>query len=187
MAIGISRGALDVAVMAHGNQHFRVSDQVFELDFVDLVYDLRASSVAIGLLDFLQLAGDYLLQLFVAGKDFFQLGDVLADGLQFLDDFVDGKLREAVELQLENSIDLDGSKAESRRAAGGFAFDGGELVLAAVELDALEFPGLTVFGDGDGLLGEILEQVFLGFGAACGPANDADDVIEMIERDLIAD
>ena len=53
----------------------------------------------------------------------------------------------------------DGSEAESG-AACGFSFDGAELVLAAIELDAGEFVGLAVFGDGDVLLGEIFEQVF---------------------------
>src|SRR5258707_9116801 len=68
-----------------------------------------------------------------------------------------------------------------------FAFDAAELVLAAVQLDAFELPGLAVFGDGDVLLGEIFEQVFLGLGAARGPANDADNVIEVVERDLVSD
>src|SRR6266852_5204349 len=187
MAVGVSSGALDVAGMADSDQHVGVGDQIFELDFVDLVDDLRASIVAVRLLHFLELAGDDLLQLFVGGEDFFQLGDVLADGFQFLDDFVDGELREAVELQLEDGVDLDGSETEGGAAAGGFAFDGADLVLAAVELDAFKFPGLAVFGDGDFLLRKVLEQVFLGVGAAAGPANDADDVVEIVERDLVAD
>src|SRR6266478_151241 len=187
MAVGVSSGALDVAGMADSDQHVGVGDQIFKLDFVDLVDDLRASIVAVRLLHFLELAGDDLLQLFVGGEDLFQLGDVLADGIQFLDDFVDGELREAVELQLEDGVDLDGSEAEGGAAAGGFAFDGADLVLAAVELDAFKLPGLAVFGDGDFLLRKVLEQVFLGVGAAAGPANDADDVVEMVERDLVAD
>ena len=62
-----------------------------------------------------------------------------------------------------------------------------ELVFAAVELDAGEFPGLAVFGDRDVLLAEIFEQVFAGVGAIAGTADDADDVVEMVERDLVAD
>src|SRR5216684_996300 len=105
--------------MADGDQHVGVCDQVFELDLVDLVDDLRAAIVAVRLLHFLELAGDDLLQLFVAGEDFFQLGDVLADGLQFLENFVDRELRQAVELQFEDGVDLDGREAEAApRPAG---------------------------------------------------------------------
>src|SRR6266849_6639237 len=187
MAVGVSSGALDVAGMADSDQHVGVGDQIFELDFVDLVDDLRAAIVAVRLLHFLEFAGDDLLQLFVGGENFFQLGDVLADGLQFLENLVDRELRQAVELQFKDGINLNRSESESGATAGGFAFDGAKLVLAAVELDAFEFPGLAILGDGDFLLGEILEQVFLGVGAAAGTANNADDVIEMVERDLVAD
>src|SRR5216684_2211059 len=187
MAVGVGSRALDVAGMADGDQHLSVGDEVFELDFVDLVDNLRAAVVAVSFLYFLQLASDDLLQLFVAGEDFFQLGDVLADGFQFLENFVDRELREAMELQLEDGVDLDGSQARSSATSGRFAFQGAELVLAAVELHAFEFFGLAVFGDGDVLLGEIFEQVFLGFGAAGRSADDADDVVKMVERDLVAD
>src|SRR6266446_3467708 len=187
MAVGFSSGALDVAGMADSDQHVGVGDQIFELDFVDLVDDLRAAIVAVRLLHFLELAGDDLLQLFVAGEDFFQLGDVLADGLQFLENFVDRELRQAVELQFEDGVDLDGREAEGGAAASRFAFDGANLVLPAVELDTFEFPGLAIFGDGDVLLGEILEQVFLGVCAAGRTANDANNVVEMVERNLVAD
>src|SRR6266849_4338856 len=187
MAVGVGSRALDVAGMADGDQHLSVGDEVFELDFVDLVDNLRAAVVAVSFLYFLQLASDDLLQLFVAGKYFFQFGDVLANGFQFLENFVDRELREAMELQLEDGVDLDGSQARSSAASGRFAFQGAELVLAAVELHAFEFFGLAVFGDGDVLLGEIFEQVFLGFGAAGRSADDADDVVKMVERDLVAD
>ena len=67
MPVGIRCRALDITRMADGDQHLRVGDQVFELDFIDLVHDLRAPVVAIVLLDFLQFADDYGLQLFLAG------------------------------------------------------------------------------------------------------------------------
>src|SRR6266478_1957199 len=172
--------------MADGDEHVGVGDEIFELDFVDFVHDLRAAVVAVSFLHFLELAGDDLFQFFVARENFFQLGDVFADGFQFLEDFVDGELREAVELQLKDGVDLNGREAESG-AGCCIAFQTTELVLAAVELDAFQFPGLAVFGDGDVLLGEILEQVFLGLGATGGTADDADDVVEMVEGDLVAD
>src|SRR6267154_784940 len=92
-----------------------------------------------------------------------------------------------MELQLKDRVDLYRSQARRSAASGRFSFQGTQLVLAAIELDAFEFPGLPVFGDGDVLLGEIFEQVFLGLGTAGRSANDADDVIEMVERNLIAD
>ena len=186
VAIGVGGSALDVAGMADGDEHVGVGDEIFELDLVDLVDDLRAAIVAVGFVDFAELGGDDLLELFLAGKNFFQLGDEFADGFQFLENFVDGELRQAMELQFEDGVDLDGSEAESG-AAGGVAFDGAELVFAAIELDAGEFAGLAVFGDGDVLLGEKFEQVFAGVGAIAGTANDADDVVEMVESDLVAD
>src|SRR6266478_339638 len=92
-----------------------------------------------------------------------------------------------MELQLEDGVNLDGGQARRSAASGRFSFQGTQLVLAAIELDAFEFPGLAVFGDGDVLLGEIFEQVFLSFGTAGRSANDADDVVEMVERNLVAD
>src|SRR5260370_2409089 len=173
--------------MADGDQHVGVGDEVVELDFVTCVDDLRAAIVVVRLLHFLELAGNDLLELSVAGENFFQFGDLLADRLQFLEDFVDGELREAMELQLEDGVDLNRLEADCLTAAGGFSFNGTELVLTAVQLDAGQLPRLAVFGDGDVLLGEIFEQAFLGLGAAGGPADDADDVVEMVDVALVAD
>src|SRR4029077_2978675 len=185
--IRIRGGALDVTRMADRDQHLGIGDQVFQLDFVDLVHDLRSPIVAVGFLHFLQLAGDDLLQLFVAGKNFFQLRNVVADGFQFLQNFIDGELREAMELQFKNGIDLDRSQPRRGAASSLFAFQSAELIFAAVQLDALEFLGLAVFRYGDVLLGEILEQVLFCFRAAGRPADDADDIVKMVERDLVAD
>ncbi len=58
MAVDVDRRALDVAGMADGDGHFLVFDQVFELDFLDAVDDLRAALVAVGFQDFAQLGHD---------------------------------------------------------------------------------------------------------------------------------
>ena len=60
-----------------------------------------------------------------------------------------------------------------------------ETILAAVELHAFQLFGLAVFRDGNVLLAEILEQIFLGFGAAGRSADDADDVVQVIEGNLV--
>ncbi len=79
VAIDVHRGALDVSGMADGDGHVRVGDQVLDLDLLDGVHDLRAALVAEFLLDLAQLADDHLLQLFLAGQDFLELGDLCAD------------------------------------------------------------------------------------------------------------
>ncbi len=56
-------------------------------------------------------------QLLVAGEDGVQFGDALADLREFLEDFVDGKAREAVQLQFEDGVDLDVAEARGRFAA----------------------------------------------------------------------
>ncbi len=149
---------------------------------------MRAAVVAVGLVDFAQLAGDDLLELFVAGENFAQLCNQVADGLQFLENLVDGKLRKAVQLQFEDGVDLRVTECEGVAAAGGFDFSSAdEAILAAVEFHAFKLLGFTVFGDGDVLLAEILEQVFLGFGAAAAATDDAYNVVEVVEGDLVAD
>ena len=98
VAIRVRSRALDIARMAHGYQHLGVSNQVFQLDFVDLVDNLRAAVVAVGFVHFAQLRGDDLLEFLVARQNLAQLGDQFTDGLQFLEDFVDGELRQPVQL-----------------------------------------------------------------------------------------
>ncbi len=111
MAIGVGGGALDVAGMADGDEHVGVGDQIFQLDFVDFVHDLGAAFVAVSLVNFAQLRGNDLLQLFFAVENFFQFGDQFANGFQFLENFIDGELREAVELQFEDGVNLNRGEA----------------------------------------------------------------------------
>ena len=96
--VGIRGGALDVAGMAHGDQHFRVGDEVLEFDFIHFVDDLRAAIIAIRFVHFAQLGGDDLPKFLVARQDLAQFGDQFANGLQFLENFVDGELRQPMQL-----------------------------------------------------------------------------------------
>ena len=98
VAIGVRSRALDVTRVADGNQHLGVGDQVFELDFVNFVDDLGTSVVPIGFVYFAQLRSDDLLEFLVARQDLAQLGDQFTDGFQFLENFVDGELRQPVQL-----------------------------------------------------------------------------------------
>jgi hypothetical protein len=90
VAISLGRGALDVAGMANGDELLGVSDEIFQLDFVNFIDNLGAAIVAIGFVNFTQFAGDDLLELFIAGQNFLEFGDQLADGLQLLENFVNG-------------------------------------------------------------------------------------------------
>jgi hypothetical protein len=92
-----------------------------------------------------------------------------------------------MQLQLEDGINLRVAEAEGA-AGSGFDLRGAlEAVLAAIQLYPFEFFGFAVLGDRDVLFREIFEQVFLGFRAAGAATDDADDVIEMIESNLIPD
>ena len=53
----------------------------------------------------------------LAGQNFLQLGDQLADGLQFLENFVDRELRQAMQLQFEDGVDLNWREAIGAAAA----------------------------------------------------------------------
>src|SRR5438128_8150774 len=188
MTIGVRRRAFDIPGVAHGDEHVRVGDQVFELDFVDLVHNLRAAIVAIRFVNFFQLRSDDGFQLAFAGEDFLQLDDQVANGFQFVENFVDGKLRQAVQLQFEDGVNLFVAEIKRAGPGGRFNFRGAdEAVLAAVEFHAFELFRLAVFRDGDVLLAEILEQVFFRVRAAGRPADDANHVVQMVERDLVTD
>src|SRR5262249_50725514 len=129
------------------------------------------------------------LELAIARQDLLKFRDDFADRLQFLENFVDRELRQAMQLEFEDGIDLDRSEADSAatRNNGGFALERADFVFAAVELHARDFLRLAVLSDGDVLLAEEREQVFARVGAAGRSTDDADHVVEIIERDLVAD
>ena len=175
VAIDVHRRALDVAGMADGDGHVRIGDQVFDLDLVDGVHDLRAALVAVFLLDLAQLADDHLLELLFAGENFLRVRRCARGCLQFLENFVDRELREAVQLQFEDGVDLGVGKREAAGARGAFDFRcTADAIFAPVELDAFDFARLAVFDDGGFLLAEVFEQIFARFGAAGAAADDAE-------------
>src|SRR6266478_5627482 len=188
MPVRISGCALDVAGMADGDQHLRVGNQVFQLDLIDLVHDLSAAIVSVCFVHFAKLGDDYLLEFLVACQNLAQLGDQFTNGLQLLEDFVDGKLRQPVQLQFEDGVDLRITEAERVSRASRFDFRRSlRAVLSAVQLHALDFLGLPAFRDGDVLFAEIFEQVFLGVHAAGRTTDDANHIVEVIQRNLIAE
>src|SRR5215469_1571682 len=163
VTVDVNRSALYVAGVADGDSHFLVFNQIFELDFLDAVDYLGAAVVAIGFHHFAQLGDDDAAKLFVAGQDFVQFLDTLADFSQFLENFVDREAREAVQLEFEDGIDLGIGQAEGVACGDGA---GGNAVLFGIELDAANVLLGIADQHADGLVGEELEEVFAGVGAA---------------------
>ena len=179
LAVGGDGRALEVAGVRDGDGDLLVGDEVFELELGGLVEDLGAALVAVILADGFEFLDDDGAELFLRGEDGFVLGDVVADFAELVQQLVDGELGEAIELQFEDGVDLAVAEGE-----GGVDQRGGiDAVLRWIELDA----GEGLIADGDPAVGEELEEVFAGVGAGGGSANDFDDVVEVVERDLVAE
>jgi hypothetical protein len=106
-----------------------------------LVYDLRAAFVAIFVADLFKLLDDDCAELLVAAQDSLVLIDARTDFSEFLEQLIDRELGQAVELQLEDGVDL--AKRESL-----FFVD--ELFPAQVDDDLTALgPGVEVFASVD--------------------------------------
>src|SRR3984893_2415811 len=121
-AVSGDRRALHVATVADRNRDLLVRDQVFQVDFRSLVFNLRPTLVAVLVFDFFQFLYDHAAQFLFRTQDRFVFSDVLPGQIQLFRDFVDGEFGQAVQLQLENGIRLNGGKRplwiELGRAAG---------------------------------------------------------------------
>ena len=152
LAIDADGRALEVALMGDGDGDLLVGNEVFKLEFGALVDDLGAARVAIFVADFFKLLDDDGAELLVAGEDGFVLGDAVADLGEFAEQLVNGELGEAVKLQFEDGVDLAQGEA-ALLGAQPFAVEGDDDVGSLA-------PGV---------------EVFAGFSARTGGANDADD------------
>ena len=179
LAVGGDGRALEVAGVGDGDGDLLVGDEVFELELGGLVDDLGAAGVAVLVANLGELLDDDFAELRGRGEDGLELGDVVADFGEFFEELVDGELGEAVELQFEDGVDL--LVGEDERAGGGEGHV--DAVFLGVEGDAFELGAAEV----DLLAGEVLEEIFAGFGAAAGLTDDLDDVVEVVERDLVAE
>ena len=163
LAIDADGRALEVALMAHGDRDLLVGDQVFKLQLGALVDDLRAARVAVLVANLFQFLDDDRAQLFLAGQDRFVLGDLFAHLLQFVQHLVDGKLRQPVELQFEDGVDL------AQREA---FFLVRQPLAVQVDDDLLALaPGI---------------QILARLDARTRGANELDDRVEIVERNLVA-
>jgi len=105
-AIDRDRRPLQVALVAHRHGDLLVGDQIFKLQLCALVHNLGAPRVAVLVANLFKLLHNHGAQLDVAGQDRLVLGNPLTHLLQFGQQLVDGELRQPVELQFENRVDL---------------------------------------------------------------------------------
>ncbi len=163
LAIDGDGRALEVALVGDGDGHLLVGDEVFKLDFGGLVDDGGAAGVAVAVANVFQLLDDDFAELLVGGEDFFVLGNSLADFGELVENFVHRELGEAIELQLEDGVDL---------AEGDAALFSGQPLAIEVDDDIVALaPGV---------------EAFASLGARAGPADDADDGVEIVEGDFVA-
>ena len=86
-------------------------------------------------------------------------------GAEFVEELVDGELGEAVELQFEDGVDLAVAEDERAGVVGELRGDAAadvDAVLGGVERDAGELGAAEV----DAAVGEVVEEIFAGVGAA---------------------
>ena len=159
LAVGGDGRALEVAGVGDGDGDLLVGDEVFEGELGGLVEDGGAAGVAVLVADVGELFDDDAAQSFSLAENCFVLGDVVADGAELVEELVDGELGEAVELELQDGVDL--AVAEDERAGGGVGElrgDGaaGEVdgVLGGVEGDAGELGAAEV----DAAVGEVAKR-----------------------------
>jgi len=75
---GIHGHGLDVTLGAHGDDEFLVVDEVLDVEIADVIGDLTASALSVGLLDLAELVGDDGTLAALVEKDEFQFRDGLA-------------------------------------------------------------------------------------------------------------
>ena len=124
------------------------------LELGGFVEDEGAAGVAVLFLDEGELVGDDGTELGGGVEDGLVLGDVFADLGEFLEELVDGELGEAVELELEDGVDLavgeDEGGAEAGVGRGRWEETGVDAVLGGIEGDAGELGA----AEGDGAVAE---------------------------------
>jgi len=147
----------------YGDSDLLVGDEVFHLQFGRLVDDDRAARIAVAVADVFELLDDNRAEFRFAGQDQFVFGDANANLAQFLKNFVDRELRQAIELQFKNGVDL---------LVGQAAFFTGQAF--AIEID-----------DDLGALAPD-EEILARFGTRGRSADDADNGVEIVEGDLEA-
>jgi hypothetical protein len=105
-AVGGDGRALHVAGVAEGDGDLLVGDEIFENDFGGFVFDASAALVPVEFFYFFELLDDDGAEFFLGGEDGFVVFDALANFFQFVGNFIDGELGEAMQLQFEDRFRL---------------------------------------------------------------------------------
>src|SRR6185312_3585645 len=158
------RCALHVARVAYGNGYLLIGDQIFQADFRRFVFNQRTAFITVLLFDLFQFLDDDVAQLLFRRKNGFVFRDVFAYHAQFFRDFINGKPGKAMQLQFQDRLSLNGAERLFRiklgRAAGGI--------------------DINLFS------GKVSGQIFAGFATIGAAANNGNDVVNVVERDLVA-
>ena len=116
-AVGVHRGALEVAAARHGDGHVFHGHQVFQPDFAGVLDDLGAPLVAVILLDLAQFLDDHVAKNLVRTEDLQVPGDAPLDLRQFVQNLLLLHAGEPLQLQLDDGLGLLLGKLESRDQA----------------------------------------------------------------------
>ena len=103
------------------------------------------------------------------------------------EDFVDGELCQAVQLQFEDGVNLREGETYAFGGADHVASECDDIFLA-IDLDALDSALFALpTRHANVLLAEEVVQILASVGAAGRSADDLNDVVDVVERNVIAD
>ncbi|MCY1171370.1 hypothetical protein D9M73_114790 [compost metagenome] len=165
-AEGVERGALDIALHRHGDDHVLALDQILIVNAIGGGGDVGLARGREFGADRDQFLAHHREQLGAIGENGEQFGDRIGEALQFVADLVATECGEAVEAQIEDRTDLQFGQAIG--VAGHFDFD--------------RFDQLDERRDlGDWPVAR--QQRFARCGGAGRAADHADDLVEVGHRD----
>ena len=111
--VGVCGHALDVTGVGDRDHAGMAGDQVGNIQVAVVVRDFRAALVGVTFFHIEQFFLDELDAHFAAGKQFFQVGDLLHDLIVVRLQVFDGKTGQLVQAHIQNGIDLDTGQTET--------------------------------------------------------------------------
>ena len=163
--VGIDGSALEVAAVRDGDGHVFHRDQVFEADIAGVFDDLGAALIAEIFADLFEFLDDEFAEYFFGAQDFEVLADAPLDVEKFVGDLLLLHAGEALQLQFDDGLGLLFAELRQRRSGA-----------RGPQIKRVED---EVCGSRD--------EVFTGFFGRPRSADDADDFIDIIERQTEAE
>src|SRR5688572_15039728 len=167
-AIRTDVGALDQSSMRDRDDHPFIRNQIFDRDFAFVRDDFREARIRVFVTNFFEFRFDDREHARFLCEDVEQVFDLLQNLIVLALDLVALHPGELVKTQLENRGDLRFTEKIAAVDQAGFAANQNA---KAFDRRASEF---------------IRHQLHLGFVAICRSANDADEIVEVREREQIA-